>query len=133
MKFKTLIPFLITFLVIFLFYIKRIVILKFYPPICNFLIFFAFFSSIFSSETLVEKFARVLDGKLSEKTIKYTKKVNLIWVVFTFLNFIASIVTIFCSDKIWMIYNGMVSYLLIGLIFIVEYIIRIILKRKKLL
>ena len=133
MKIKTLIPFTITFPVIFLFYIKRFVVLKFYPPCCNFLIFSAFFSSIFSKETLVTRFARLIEGEISQKTILYTKKVNSVWIIFTFLNFLISIFTIFLSDKIWIIYNGLVSYILIGLIFIIEYIIRLNLRKRGLI
>lgn len=132
-KIKTFAPVIFTFFIIFLFYIKRIVVLKFYPPICNFFIFLVFFSSLFSKETIIEKFARLSSSVMKDSTLRYAKKVNYVWCVFTFLNFLISIWTIFLSDNIWMIYNGCVSYLLVGLVFGVEYIVRINLRKKDLI
>lgn len=132
-KFKTFAPIIFTFLIIFLFYIKRIVVLKFYPPICNLFIFLVFFGSLFSKETIIEKFARLNSPVLKDSALRYAKKVNYLWVIFTFLNFLISVWTIFLSDNIWMIYNGCVSYLLVGLVFGVEYIVRINLRKKGLI
>jgi uncharacterized membrane protein len=132
-KLKTLVPVLFTFLVIFLFYVKRIVALKFYPPICNFIIFLVFFCSLFAKETLIEKFARLSAAQYKPSTADYARKVNYIWCVFTFLNFLISVWTIFLADNIWMIYNGCVSYLLVGLVFGIEYIVRITLIKRNLI
>ena len=129
-KFKHFVPILITLCIVFLFYIKRIVILKFYPPICNFVIFSIFFGSLFTKETIIQKFARACGDKLEEPTRIYTKNLTYIWCIFTFINFIISIWTIFLSDKIWMLYNGCISYILIGLLFGIEYTIRIILRKR---
>ena len=95
----------------------------------NFCIFSIFFSSLFAKETVIQKFAKMLDGKLSARTRKYTKKLTYIWCIFLFINFLVSVVTIFLPDKIWIIYNGLISYLLVGLMFAVEYPIRLNFKK----
>lgn len=132
-KTKIFLPILITFCVIFLFYIKRFVVLKYYPPICNAVIFLIFFVSLFTPETVIQKFARMCGDKLEKPAFDYTRKITYVWCVFTFLNLLVSIWTIFLSDKIWIIYNGIISYLLIGMLFCIEYMVRLVLRKRKLI
>ena len=132
-KIKAIIPFLITLCVIFLFYSKRFVFLKFYPPLCNGFAFLIFFTSLFMKETVIQKFARLCGDKLNKPALEYTRNITYIWCAVTFLNLVFSIWTIFLSDKIWMIYNGCVSYIIIGLVFMIEYIVRIILKKRNII
>jgi len=129
-KIKRIIPIFITVSVFVLFYIKRFIFLKFYPPVCNLFVFLIFFISLFKKETIIQKIAKTLDGELSKKQIIYTRYVTYVWCILTFFNFVVSIWTIFLSDKIWLLFNGCISYILIGLLFIIEYMIRIILRKK---
>ena len=132
-KIKPLTPILITLCVVFLFYIKRIVVLKFYPPICNLFIFLVFFCSLFGKETVIQKIARACGDKLEKPAWDYTRNITYVWCVFTFLNFLISLWTIFLSDEIWMIYNGLISYILVGLLFGIEYIVRIVFRKRNLI
>lgn len=132
-KAKSFFPILISLFVVFLFYIKRIVVLKYYPPICNSFIFLVFFCSLFTKETVIQKFARLCGDKLEKPTWIYTRNLTYIWCIFTFLNLCISIWTVFLPDKIWIIYNGFISYILIGLLFGVEYTVRIILRKRKII
>ena len=132
-KIKLFLPFIITLTVIFLFYIKRTVFLKFYPPICNFLFFSIFFMSLFSKETVIQKIAKNIDGELTNKQKNYTRKLTYVWCAVTFLNFAISAFTVFMSDNIWILYNGLISYIFIGTVFLVEFLFRTILKKKNLL
>ena len=129
-KLKKVLPILFSFGIILLFYLKRIVFLKFYPPICNLFVFFVFFSSLFAKETIIQKIARAYGDKLDKPAWLYTRRVTYAWCILTFINFILSVWTIFLSDKIWILFNGCISYLLIGLLFIFEYITRIILRKR---
>lgn len=128
---KHFIPILITLCVILLFCVKRFVFLKFYPPVCNFTVFMIFFSSLFAKETIIQKFAKACGDKLERPAWIYTRNVTYIWCIFTFVNFLISVWTIFLSDKIWILYNGFISYILIGTLFAAEYIVRIILRKRK--
>ena len=127
---KFFIPVLISLCIIFLFYVKRFIVLKFYPSICNCLIFFIFFSSLFAKETVIQKFAKVCGDELNARGLQDTRIITYVWCIFTFLNLLVSISTIFLPDRIWILYNGFLSYIMIGLLFGVEYFIRIILRKK---
>ena len=123
---------LFTFFVIALFYFTGLRELKLYPVIMNFCIFLIFFSSLFDKETVIQKFARISEGggELHQKTKAYTKNLTYIWCIYLLIQFFASVATLFLSDKIWMIFNGCVSYILLGLFFAIEYIVRIRFKKK---
>ena len=129
-KVRFLAPILFTVCLFVVYYFKRLIIIKYYPPIMNTFIFLMFFSSLFTKETVIQKFARLLDGELKPKVASYTKNLTIIWCVFLFINLLISIITIFMSDRIWMLYNCCIAYILIGLMFIIEYPVRIMYRRK---
>ena len=132
-KIKKIFPVFVTVCVLVLFYIKRFVFLKFYPPVCNLFVFMVFFTSLFADETIIQKIARAYGDKLEKPAFIYTRRVTYAWCILTFFNFVVSVWTIFLSDKIWLIFNGCICYILIGMLFIVEYIIRIILRKRNLI
>jgi uncharacterized membrane protein len=62
---------------------------------------------------------------LPPEAIVYTRKVNIVWCVFFALNGIIALLTaVWASLEIWMLYNGFISYLLMGILFSGEYLIR---------
>ena len=128
---KMIFPVLFTFVVIGVFHFTHLIALKFYPAAINLLIFFIFFSSLFTKETIIQKFARLMERKpLPGIVLQYTRNLTYVWCVFLMFNFLVSSATIFMSPKVWTIYNGCISYLLTGMVFAVEYIVRIIFKRR---
>ena len=127
---KALLPFAGMFLVIGVFHFTNFVLLKYYPAVMNLMMFLIFFTSLFQERTVIQKFALAMEPDADERVMDYTRNVTYVWSVFTFLNFAVSLVTVFMSEKIWAIYNGFVSYFLVGLVFIIEYIVRINFKRK---
>lgn len=104
--------------------------IKWYPVVINFSIFFIFFISSFAKETVIQKFARLIEPDIKPKALEYTRKLTYVWVLFTFLIFSISLGTIFLSQRIWEIYNGFISYILVGIFFAIEYIIRVRFKKK---
>ncbi len=129
MNIKRILPFLFTLVVIALFHFSRLELLKLYPILANFFIFMVFFLSIFQKETIIQKIAKKCEGgELDEFTRNYTRNLTYAWSIFLAINVVLAILTAFMSDKIWMIYNGCISYILLGIFFLVEYIIRIILR-----
>lgn len=133
MKPKFLFPICITLLVILLFHYTKIFAIKFYPVVANTTIFFVFFSSLFTKETIIQKFAKAIDGELSENALKYTRNLTIIWCIFMFINLAISIWTVVMPERIWALYNGCISYIALGTLFGVEYIIRCILKKKNII
>lgn len=133
MKLKLFVSLCITFFVIWLFHYTEIFVVKLYPVFANLTVFLVFFISTFSKETVIQKFAKAVDGELSQNALIYTRKLTYIWSGLTFFNFIMSLISVFMSTKFWAVYNGFIAYLLIGTLFFVEYIIRIILKKKNII
>ena len=129
-KLKPAIPFLISLFVVFLFWLKRIVVFKFYPPLINLIIFLIFFISLFTKETVIQKFVRLSGETMNEPVFAYTRNVTYLWCGFLFLNMLLTIWTIFLPDEIWIFYNGFLTYFLTGVLFGAEYIFRIFYKKR---
>ena len=106
-------------------------ILQFYPILMSLLMLFIFASTLIYPPSLIERFARLqlrLRGKedfLPPEAIQYTKKVTMVWCVFFVFN--ASIASYSCfwgSLEFWTLYNGLISYLLMGALFAGEFLVR---------
>ena len=133
MKLKLIVSICITLFVIWLFHYTQIFLVKFYPVCANLTVFLAFFVSLFKKETIIQKYAKIVAGELSDAALKYTRILTYVWAGLTFFNFVASLISVFMSSKIWALYNGLISYVLIGTLFFVEYIVRIALKKKNII
>lgn len=129
-KLKAIIPVLGTVCVVLLFHFSKIYALKFYPVIVNSFIFCVFFSSVFCEETIIQKIAKKMDGELTDFSRNYTRKLTYVWCIFLFVNLSISFATVFMSPKVWELYNACISYIALGVMFGVEYIMRIILRAK---
>lgn len=129
-KLKAIIPVLGTVCVVLLFHFSKIYALKFYPVIVNSFIFCVFFSSVFCEETIIQKIAKKMDGELTDFSRNYTRKLTYVWCIFLFVNLSISFATVFMSPKVWELYNACISYIALGAMFGVEYIVRIILRAK---
>jgi len=104
---------------------------KLYPVLVN-LIFLGLFSySLVFPPTVIEKIARLTEPDLPPSGVIYTRKVTILWVFFFILNGSASAVSaLWMSDKIWLFYNGLVSYVLMGTLFAVEFLVRNVVRNK---
>jgi len=99
--------------------------LKFYPVLINagFLALFA--SSLFSPPTIVERLARLKEPDLPDSAISYTRKVTWLWSGFFLVNgSIAAVTALWGSDEVWMVYNGMIAYMLIATLTAGEWLVR---------
>ncbi len=101
-----------------------------YPIIINASLFAVFFGSLFASQNIIEVFARKFDKQFHEGAVSYTRKVCVAWCVFFVINAGVSIWSLFQTPEIWAFYNGVLSYILIGLMFIIEMLIRKLVKKK---
>ena len=121
---------------IFCLFTGQTLFIKFYPVLMNLIFLFTFGSTLFLPPNMCFRFACIGDkkitGSLNERRIeRYCFKVTVVWCVFFVLNGAAAIYTVFCkSDKIWSLYNGGISYALMGLLFAVEFLIRKVVNSK---
>ena len=104
--------------------------LKCYPVVISAIFLCAFGYTLFDRPTMVFRLATMTDksivGSLAEKRVEsYCAKVTVVWCVFFVLNGTVALITVFVhNDLLWSAYNGGISYLLMGLLFAGEFIVR---------
>ena len=119
--------------------------LKLYSVVINATLLVVFGSTLFLKPNIIFRFATLADKSISgssyENQVKlYCRNVTIVWCCFFILNGSAAVLTTF-ADKVfglseekarsvWAIYNGGISYALMGLLFVVEFIIRKLVDRK---
>lgn len=102
------------------------------PALISLIALVAFTHSYLEPPTIPAKFALKSLGTLSADQLQYTNKVTLVWMAFFIVNgSIALYTALFCSREVWTLYNGFISYLLIGSLFLLEFCYRtfVVLKR----
>lgn len=100
------------------------------PILVNLVMLLMFAASLWYPPTIIEQIARLTDEALPPAAVAYTRKVTMIWCLFFFLNGGAAVYTgLFASMEIWALYNGLIVYLILGLMLAVEYCVR--LQRRK--
>lgn len=110
--------------------------LKFYPVVVTISMFMVFALSIFNKPNIIFRFASLQDktikDSVNKKRIeKYCLKVTFVWCGFFIINSIVSVCSaIFFDEKIWTLYNCCISYVIMGLIFAVEFIVRSFVNKK---
>ena len=105
--------------------------LLFYPVLINLLMFTGFAWTLFQPPPMIERFARLSKPDLPEYAIAYTRKLTVIWCAFFLFNaLVAAYTALFCSLAVWSLYNGLIAYCLVGLLFIIEYPIRLLVERR---
>lgn len=73
---------------------------------------------------LIEKFAKKMGYTINTKQREYTRRATIAWSIFMFCLTIVSFITVFLSDEIWVMFNGLISYILIAMMMCIEFIIR---------
>lgn len=116
--------------------------LKLYSVVISATMLFVFGSSLVFEPNIIFRFAclgdKTVKGSSFEDQVKaYCKKVTIVWCVFFVLNGSTSAFTALhdfgseeLNDKIWSVYNGGISYVLMGLLFAVEFVVRKIVDSK---
>lgn len=99
--------------------------LKLYPVLVNLVLFAVFFSSLFTPVSAIERMARLREPDLPPEAVRYTRSVTKIWCAFFVLNGGFALITArWSSDQIWALYNGLIAYILIGILFGAEWLVR---------
>ena len=97
--------------------------IKIYPVLMNGAVC-AMFALSLNKTPLITQYAQKMHQNLDERGTKYTKNVTLAWAVFMACNTLISLATVFMPMNIWVLYNGFISYILIGTMMVGEYILR---------
>lgn len=93
----------------------------YFPLLFTMTLLFSFSYTLFYPPSMIEVFARMIIPERSREEVEYCRRVTLMWVVFFIFNGIAASYTACCTSlAIWSLYNGLISYLIIGLLFTAE-------------
>lgn len=99
--------------------------LKLYPVMVSAVLLGVFAASLARPPTIVERIARLTEPQLPPEAIAYTRKVTLAWCGFFIVNGAVAAATVaWGSDEAWLLYNGLLSYLLMGAFFSGEWLLR---------
>ena len=105
--------------------------LKLYPVLVNVALLGAFAYSLIFPPSIIERFARLHEPDLPLEAIGYTRLVTQIWCVFFAVNgAIALMTALWATPAIWTLYNGLIAYLMMGLLFAGEHVFRWHFKRR---
>lgn len=105
--------------------------LLWYPVVVNLMMLLFFSYGLFYPPTVIEQFARAHDPHFSEKAVFYTRRVTQVWCVFFIVNAIVAAWTASFSTKaIWALYNGLIAYVLMGTLFVGEWVVRYFYRRR---
>lgn len=105
--------------------------LYFYPVVINVVLLVVFGGSLFTSMSVVERIARSREPDLPPSGVQYTRNVTKVWAGFFILN--GSIIYLLGQagyTQAWSLYTGFISYVLMGLLFAGEWVVRQRYKRK---
>ncbi|WP_196139438.1 hypothetical protein [Aliikangiella sp. G2MR2-5] len=95
--------------------------LKLYPAAMNFSFLLLFVGSLLYPPSIIEKVARIQQPDLDEDGVAYTRKVTIVWCTFFLLNGLVALWTAFYESlEVWTFYNGFLSYILMGSLFLGE-------------
>lgn len=89
-----------------------------YPPaLINLALLAAFAESVLHPPCVAERAARLSVPNLSAEHVRYCRGVTLLWCGFFAANGLAAAYTACCCSLfVWTLYNGLISYVLIGLL-----------------
>lgn len=99
--------------------------LRLYPALVNLGMLVLFGASLLFPPSMIESFARLKSPDLSPEGVQYTNTVTKIWCLFFIANGAISLYTAyFCSQHVWALYNGLIAYVLMGILFAGEWLVR---------
>jgi len=99
--------------------------LLFYPLVINLVMLCLFGGSLFTTMPLIERLARFQHPDLPPQGVRYTRRVTQIWCVFFIVNGAIALFTALYGDMpLWTLWNGMIAYVLMGMLMAGEWLIR---------
>jgi uncharacterized membrane protein len=105
--------------------------LKSYPILVSLGLAAWFAHSLRSPPTVIEQLARLREPDLSASAIPYLRNLTAVWLGFFMVNAGISAASAMSGDlALWTLYNGLLSYLLIGALFAGELLLRTFLRAR---
>lgn len=107
------------------------VLARLYPVAVSGVLLIAFGMTLVRPPSMIERIARTTGVGLNEPDRRYTRTVTVVWCGFFLVNGGVALVTALATSReAWVLYNGLVSYLIAGAILVGERLIRPVFQRR---
>jgi uncharacterized membrane protein len=95
------------------------------PVVINGVLLVTFARTLRSGPPMIERFARIQRSDLTDEEMRYCRSVTVVWCAFFVSNgAVAAALAAFGSLAAWTLYTGAISYVLMGILFAAEFIVR---------
>ena len=99
--------------------------LRWYPVLISGFMLALFGLSLKYGPPVIERLARLRDPQLPPRAIRYTRHVTQVWCVFFLFNgLVGACLTLWAPLSWWALYNGLIAYVVMGLLFAIEWLTR---------
>jgi len=99
--------------------------LKLYPVAVNAFMLIMFATTLIRPPSAIERLARLSEPDLPEGAVVYTRHVTMVWCTFFLINGSMALYTaVWGTEAQWALYNGAISYALMGVIAAIEWLVR---------
>lgn len=99
--------------------------LRGYPVLLSLVLLAVFAASLRSGMPVIERLARLREPELPDSAVRYTRQVTRVWALFFAVNAaLAAGLALWAPLSWWALYTGLIAYLLMGLLFAGEWLVR---------
>ncbi len=99
--------------------------LKLHPVVVSLTLLAVFGASLRGGPSAVERLARLREPELPAHAVAYTRRVTQAWCVFFAVNAaLSAALALWGSDAAWALWNGLLSYVAMGLLMLGEWLVR---------
>lgn len=100
-------------------------VLRLWPVGMNVSLLLVFGGSLLRPPPMIERMARLIHPDLPQDGVRYTRRVTQVWCAFFVLNGAIAAYTAFATSReTWVLYNGLIAYVLVGALFCGEWLVR---------
>jgi uncharacterized membrane protein len=95
------------------------------PVLISVFLLVTFAATLVRPPPMIERYARMMQPDLTDAEARHCRIVTWVWVGFFVLNaMVAEYLVLFGSLQAWALYAGGIAYGLMGLLFVIEYVVR---------
>jgi uncharacterized membrane protein len=118
-------PLGVVLLVVFAFLLNDARFILVMPVLVNAVLFATFYRTLKGGESMIERYARLVDPELSPDQVAHCRQVTGVWCGFFVANgTISGMLGMFAPPAWWALYTGLLSYVLMGGLFAAEFVAR---------
>lgn len=110
--------------------IDNLLAVKAYPVVLSLSLASGFAYSLFYPPCIIERFARMVEPNLNQRGVGYTRNVTWVWIGFFLINSsVSAWLALQGTLDSWTLYNGLISYILVAVVFGSEFCVRQFVKK----